>query len=55
MEKLVFKFAWCTFENLSYSTKTERMYFIIERVHGISLVDVKSGKDEAELGKASLD
>ncbi len=31
------------------------MYFRIEGVHGISLVDVKSGKDEAKLGGASLE
>jgi len=31
------------------------MYFRIEGMHDISLVDIKSGKDEAELGKASLD
>ena len=31
------------------------MYFRIEGVHGISSVDVKSGKDEVKLGGASLD
>lgn len=31
------------------------MYFRIEGVHGISSVDVKSGKYEAKLGGASLD
>ena len=30
------------------------MYFIIEGVHDISLVDVKSVKDEAKLGRGSI-
>lgn len=45
----------CTFENLLDSPKTGKIYFRIEGVHNISSVDVKSGKDRANLEKASLD
>lgn len=43
------------FENLSDSVKTGKMYFRIEGVHGLSTVDVKSGKDIRKLGGESLD
>ncbi|MBA7651007.1 hypothetical protein ES703_58822 [subsurface metagenome] len=43
------------FVNLSDSVKTGKMYFRIEGLHGLSSVDVKSGKDIAKLGGESLD